>query len=80
MAPKHIGYDRRRRQADRRSSERPGKYDRRKNTCETCHFYKEQSNVAGLCLKHQTMIRGDDFACIWFTPREGPESPPDETT
>ncbi len=70
---KPFGYERRR-HGDRRSSARPGKYERRRNICSVCHFFKPQGTVAGLCLKHQTMIKGEDFACTFFvlaTPSAG---------
>ncbi len=62
-----IGYERRRR-PDRRSASRPGKFDRRKNTCGDCRFYQPQSEIAGVCMKHQKMIKADEFACVWFVP------------
>lgn len=75
MDNKPWGYERRR-QADRRSSSRGGKFERRKNTCGNCLFYKPQSETSGVCQKHQSLIRATDFACIWFTSGQTPPEPP----
>lgn len=56
----------RRRNTDRRTSQRDGKFERRKNTCGNCSYYKVQTEVSGLCMKHQTMLKSTDFACTWF--------------
>lgn len=67
MTP-YLGPERRQSQRDRRQKTRSGKFDRRKNHCDQCHFYKPQSSTAGTCLKHQTMIAASDFSCVWFAP------------
>ncbi|MCA9797926.1 MAG: hypothetical protein KC474_00120 [Cyanobacteria bacterium HKST-UBA04] len=63
---KYQGPERRSSQNDRRSKTRSGKFDRRKNRCDQCQFYKAQTALSGTCQKHQTMIRADDFACTFF--------------
>jgi hypothetical protein len=75
---KNIGFERRRQQKDRRKSTRSGKYDRRKNTCGNCIHFKPQNQTAGLCLKHQTMIRANDFACVFYTADSTSPTPPQE--
>ena len=54
---------------ERRSSLRKGKFDRRKNRCGDCVFFKEdQSNPKGpgYCQKHQTPMAVFAFACLYF--------------
>lgn len=67
-----IGFERRR-QNDRRQNDRDGKYDRRRNRCALCLHYAPQSEVGGMCQKHQKLIRAQDFACVYYaeTPTPG---------
>ena len=60
------GHERRKSNQDRRQNPRSGKLDRRRNHCVQCRYYAPQSDVAGVCQKHQTMIRADDYACVFF--------------
>lgn len=60
------GHERRKSNQDRRQNPRSGKLDRRRNHCFQCRYYAPQSDVAGVCQKHQTMIRADDYACVFF--------------
>lgn len=66
-----MGFERRARE-DRRKAPRSGKYERRRNTCSGCQFYKPQGEVAGLCLKHQKLVRAEDFACVLFVSKIHP--------
>ena len=57
----------RRKEQDRRSSERQGKYDRRKNRCAHCAHYKPSiKEDQGFCQFHQTAILAYTFACPNF--------------
>lgn len=57
----------RRKEQDRRSSERQGKYDRRKNRCAHCAHYKPSAKEEqGFCQFHKTAILAYAFACPNF--------------
>lgn len=56
----------RRKEQDRRQTERQGKYDRRKNRCVHCVHFKAQSGENGQCLYHKTPILASAFACPNF--------------
>jgi hypothetical protein len=57
----------RRKEQDRRSSERQGKYDRRRNRCAHCEHYKPSAKEdQGFCLFHKTAIMSYTFACPNF--------------
>ncbi|WP_303673912.1 hypothetical protein [Vampirovibrio chlorellavorus] len=59
----------RRREQDRRSAERQGKFDRRRNRCMHClHFQEPSEGDKGLCLLHQAAVASDAFACPNFDP------------
>lgn len=66
MKERSFQYERRRRDKDRRQSMRTGKYDRRRNICANCQYYKPQAEIAGLCSKHQTLIKAQDYSCVLF--------------
>lgn len=62
----HVEGERRKEQ-DRRQTERQGKYDRRKNRCVHCvHFREEAVTGKGTCLFHQTDMVAYAFACPNF--------------
>ncbi|MEB3286319.1 MAG: hypothetical protein VKJ04_02330 [Vampirovibrionales bacterium] len=52
-----------RRKLERRSSDRQGKYDRRRNRCGHCQLFNP---LEQFCTFHQKPIRFDDFACPAF--------------
>ena len=57
----------RRKEQDRRQTERQGKYDRRKNRCVHCvHFREEAVSGKGTCLFHQIEMTAYAFACPNF--------------
>lgn len=57
----------RRKEQDRRSSERQGKYDRRRNRCGHCEHYKPSNKEdQGFCQFHKTAIMSYAFACPNF--------------
>ncbi|MBY0403558.1 MAG: hypothetical protein K2X66_06635 [Cyanobacteria bacterium] len=59
----------RRKTPDRRSSNRQGKYERRKNRCSLCrHFLLKQLSETedGFCTQHQQPIASEMFACWLF--------------
>jgi hypothetical protein len=57
----------RRLNADRRSSGRGGKYDRRRNRCVHCvHFKTPDSGVIGFCKFHERPVLQEAFACPEF--------------
>jgi hypothetical protein len=58
-----------RRLSDRRTSQRDGKYDRRKNICGLCRYYQPQDPHQGDCLKHDKTVGYQDFACTLFAQR-----------
>ncbi len=59
----------RRKEQDRRSAERQGKYDRRRNRCQHClHFQEASTTGNGLCVLHQVPVNHDAFACPNFDP------------
>ena len=61
----------RRKEQDRRSSERQGKYDRRKNRCVHCAHYKPSTKEdQGFCEFHKTAIMSYTFACPNFGPAQ----------
>ena len=65
--PFHPLMEERRKEQDRRSSERQGKYDRRKNRCVHCVQYKPSAKAdQGFCQFHKTAILADTFACPNF--------------
>ncbi len=58
-----------RRKEDRRSMERQGKYDRRRNRCVHCiHFQESTDTIKGLCQFHHVEIAAYAFACPHFDP------------
>lgn len=64
----------RRKEQDRRSAERQGKYDRRRNRCVHClHFQAEGQTVQGICQFHQVPMASDAFACPNFNPLHSSE-------
>ena len=62
--------ERRRQQSDRRSADRQGKYDRRKNRCGRCALFSTPEGVgspeAGFCGYYERPITADAFACPYF--------------
>ncbi|MCE3235703.1 MAG: hypothetical protein K0Q50_1883 [Vampirovibrio sp.] len=56
----------RRKEQDRRQTERQGKYDRRKNRCALCVHFKSTGGDNGRCLYHQTEMSASAFACPNF--------------
>jgi len=57
----------RRKEQDRRASERQGKYDRRRNRCANCLHYKPSAKTdQGFCQFHKTAILAYAFACPNF--------------
>lgn len=65
----------RRKEQDRRSMERQGKYDRRRNRCVHCvHFQEETGAGKGMCLFHQVEITAYAFACPNFDPTQTGET------
>ncbi|WP_373532332.1 hypothetical protein [Vampirovibrio sp.] len=59
----------RRKEQDRRSMERQGKYDRRRNRCVHClHFQEEAEAGKGLCQFHHVEMTAYAFACPNFDP------------
>lgn len=64
----------RRKEQDRRSAERQGKYDRRRNRCVHCiSFQGEGESTAGFCKFHQVPMASDAFACPNFNPLHSSE-------
>lgn len=59
--------DRRRPQPDRRSADRQGKYDRRKNRCARCALFSVAIGAEeGFCGYFERPITADAFACPYF--------------
>jgi hypothetical protein len=57
----------RRKEQDRRSMERQGKYDRRRNRCVHClHFQEDKIAGKGMCLFHHVEMTAYSFACPNF--------------
>lgn len=57
----------RRKANDRRQAERHGKFDRRKNRCESCcHFALQAAEKPGYCKFHDTSMEASAFACTQF--------------
>ncbi len=54
--------ERRKSLLDRRSKERQGKYDRRRNRCGRCRHFE----IRGHCRKHDIAVTEETFACILF--------------
>lgn len=64
----------RRKEQDRRSMERQGKYDRRRNRCVHCAYFQEATDAGkGLCRFHQVEMTSYAFACPSFDPIQPPE-------
>lgn len=64
----------RRKEQDRRSAERQGKYDRRRNRCNHCaHFQVGSPMGQGFCSFHQVPMASDAFACPNFDPLHSSE-------
>jgi hypothetical protein len=63
----------RRKEPDRRSLGRQGKYDRRRNRCVQCaHFKEEDQTGKGVCLFHNTAMVSYAFACPQFAAADNP--------
>jgi len=57
----------RRKQPDRRESDRQGKYDRRQTRCMQCAFWEDQAGTgAGFCTQHQKDMAAFAFSCALF--------------
>ena len=65
----YVGVERRSRNTDRRGGDRPGKQDRRQNTCGKCQHFALQQPPQGQCQKHLKPFLETDFACVWFNPK-----------
>ena len=65
----YVGVERRSRNTDRRGGDRPGKQDRRQNTCGKCQHFSAMDLPQGQCQKHLKPFLETDFACVWFSPK-----------
>ncbi len=66
-----ITYQDRRTHKDRRSNDRHGKYDRRRNRCGKCvHFADVAPTGEGFCLFFQKKLSPEDFACLEFQDKD----------
>ncbi|MBK8190509.1 MAG: hypothetical protein IPK79_08690 [Vampirovibrionales bacterium] len=62
--------ERRAANADRRTRNRQGKYDRRRNRCRAClSFAWAPGQRVGDCQRHGRTFSPDAFACVWFDPK-----------
>ncbi len=74
MNPDTDRDERRQQEVDRRTKERQGKYDRRKNRCVHCRFFEMDADFAdgpvgdsvGFCHQHERPMAAYAFVCILF--------------
>ncbi|MBX2861125.1 MAG: hypothetical protein KTR14_07815 [Vampirovibrio sp.] len=60
-----------RRSENRRTKDRQGKFDRRRNRCRHCKHFSGDVALSGQCTYHQKVVPADMFACPVFAEQEG---------